>query len=290
MTAAVSAPPSPRRESPRRRSRPPPMSPPPRRRPLQEWLLETPANAAIKVSTPRKPLGTGSLIERAYRANSAAEVERAIADDPVLPIVPCRLTGEPPLLRALSHSCSPGVLVVLLRAGAEVNAVGRHSQVAPLSFVAQPTLPFVSGYDPRVAEVAALAGLKLLGPDPLQRLAGRLEKEWGFDEEQCCEYVACLLAFGADRGQRDACGRTAADTAEARGRHRLASLVRHWDGVGSKAFVNLCWRGTKTAARGRAEATKDGPGLQEFQKLPGTVCRRVVDMLAPGLHRWREVP
>jgi len=288
MTVAVSVPMSPRQQSTCRRSCPPPMSPPPHRRRAQEWQLETPPNLAIKVSTPRRPLGSASAIEHGYRANSVAEVECAVADDPALAIVDCRLTGEPPLLRALSHACSPGVLVALLRAGAAVDAVGRGSQVTPLAFVAQPAFPTVPEYNAWVAEAAALIGLKLLGPDPLDRLAGRLEREWGFDEAHCCEHAECLLAFGADRGKRDACGCTAADRAEARGWHLFASLVRHWDGVGAKALVNLWLRGVQAAERGRTRAATTGsPGLQE---LPGTVCRLVVDMLAPGLYRWRGAP
>jgi hypothetical protein len=38
----------------------------------------------------------------------------------------------------------------------------------------------------------------------------------------------------------------------------------------------------------KSAKTKEGIRLE--QDLPDSVCRLVVDMLAPGLHRWREVP
>lgn len=145
--------------------------------------------------------------------DSAEAVALAVRQDPAA------LCGrpdlaDPPTLIAVRGCCSPGVLAVLLRSGAYVDAVGAQNLTA---------LESVS----RFALVYTPGARGLFMPDELR-------------DERCYLCALWLLGFGADWKRVDEQGKSSADRAEMFGRLRLAHLLRHWGGGDVASLVAAC--------------------------------------------------
>mmetsp|Transcript_89253 Transcript_89253/g.257393 ORF Transcript_89253/g.257393 Transcript_89253/m.257393 type:complete len:323 (+) Transcript_89253:67-1035(+) len=259
----------------------------------------------------------------------------AIVDDE--PLALCRLLrdpGEPALLFALRSGYSPSVVKALLEFGADANAKGRDGASA-LELVARVGLPtsLLTGHgaavsaspDLRVLALRGLCGSLPTHGSPTAAAAQRPTWPGGSVAEQlyavlgaaaaslmtaplseatCCEYAIALLQHGFEVGGEDdalSLGAVCAGIAEGSGRHKLANLIRNWNGRQVEAVRSLICSNDKSLGEASAKAvvledaaagnrnsmgiaslSRAGSASPSLLDLPATIHEHIFDMLAPS--------
>jgi len=240
-----------------------PPSAPRHRRPALASLSSDPFPEAV---TPRARPALGSQLPLgrpgtcsadlagALQRNCVWEVRRALQADEMAVHCPVRGTAcEPPVLAAVRRGCSGQVLRLLLDEGAAVNGAD-FSGLTPLLAVAS---------SPPMLEPCNEFSWKT--PTELPWLEVRSPEATAMTEERCCGHAALLLAAGADASIVDGQGLTAAQNAEAAGRHRLAKLIQHWSGMQACKALRAHWsRASEGAASSASSLLQLPAGVDAF--------------------------
>lgn len=175
-------------------------------------------------------------LRRELRRNPARAAELLDADSTLVHTA-FREHGYEPIVVGVVRDGSPvQSLALLLQRRAVVDEVDTHGLTA-LQLVAkapqflenrliqQGSASLVTGSVNSPAHLGAVAVATQPGRS---RSGAGGQHVTALEEDLCCSYAACLLAFGADASRRDAAGRCPAELAMQQGKELLAGVIRHW--------------------------------------------------------------
>jgi len=238
--------------------------------PVPDWVMK-----------PKVP----SLLQ-AVRAGSLQGVRAALEDDPFVAFRGQDRRREPILITALLQACSPQLITVLLRAGADPNDHGPDGKTALDVLVAsqgacgaeearsgEPCMQHVSldalwdGQPGDSWEIALATAQDMAAyGDPDSIGTGPASDAWR------CACAATLLAFGADASRKGKDGVSAAERAEQAGHASFAQYLLHWAG----GELDMMRR----TSRSFAKRTPTLPGMSAAHSL-GAPAPQVGNPTAP---------
>lgn len=208
-------------------------------------------------------------IENAIAANDSQAVASILDDDPLVAVRPISRNQLPVAVAAVRNVCSPRLVALLLRRGADAGATGPERVTALEALLAtheaQLKQARLRGEMLRMADFRPTAVV----------LLGTCDRR--HEEDRLVEIAWWLLAHGAaDRGRRPMLA-ACSQRARRLGLDRLAELLHNWGGE-EAAIVSAM-----LAARRRGAPLEAATGsVIELLDLPDNIIQRVLDMLAPA--------